>query len=124
MKRSVGKLERPFGKLHYEVTGSGPALVFAHGLGGNQMSWWQQDRDLRLEREHRGRHLNTASPDDVGLPHLVAIEEEDRRRHRRLEHSPIAPYTLAPRQATERRLYFDEDVLSPVVTHARTASVQ
>lgn len=42
MKRVVGKLERPFGKLHYEVTGSGPALIFAHGLGGNQMSWWQQ----------------------------------------------------------------------------------
>jgi len=42
MQRTVNKLERPFGKLHYEVTGSGPALVFAHGLGGNQMSWWQQ----------------------------------------------------------------------------------
>ena len=42
MQRIVAKLERPFGKLHYEVTGSGPALVFAHGLGGNQMSWWQQ----------------------------------------------------------------------------------
>lgn len=42
MQRRVGKLERPFGKLHYEVTGSGPALLFAHGLGGNQMSWWQQ----------------------------------------------------------------------------------
>jgi pimeloyl-ACP methyl ester carboxylesterase len=42
MQRSVGKLERPFGNLHYEVTGSGPALLFAHGLGGNQMSWWQQ----------------------------------------------------------------------------------
>jgi pimeloyl-ACP methyl ester carboxylesterase len=42
MKRSVGKLKRPFGNLHYEVTGSGPALLFAHGLGGNQMSWWQQ----------------------------------------------------------------------------------
>ena len=42
MKRSVGKLKRPFGNLHYEVTGNGPALVFAHGLGGNQMSWWQQ----------------------------------------------------------------------------------
>lgn len=42
MQRTVGKLERPFGKLHYEVTGSGPALIFAHGLGGNQMSWWQQ----------------------------------------------------------------------------------
>ena len=42
MQRTVGKLERSFGKLHYEVTGSGPALIFAHGLGGNQMSWWQQ----------------------------------------------------------------------------------
>ncbi|MBS0540578.1 MAG: alpha/beta hydrolase [Proteobacteria bacterium] len=42
MQRRIGKLERPFGSLHYEVTGSGPALVFAHGLGGNQMSWWQQ----------------------------------------------------------------------------------
>jgi 3-oxoadipate enol-lactonase len=42
MKRIVAKLTRPFGDLHYEVTGSGPALVFAHGLGGNQMSWWQQ----------------------------------------------------------------------------------
>jgi 3-oxoadipate enol-lactonase len=42
IQRVIGKLERPFGKLHYEVTGSGPALIFAHGLGGNQMSWWQQ----------------------------------------------------------------------------------
>ena len=40
--RSVGRLKRPFGNLYYEVTGSGPALLFAHGLGGNQMSWWQQ----------------------------------------------------------------------------------
>ena len=42
MNRTIGKLKRPFGNLHYEVTGSGPALIFAHGLGGNQMSWWQQ----------------------------------------------------------------------------------
>jgi pimeloyl-ACP methyl ester carboxylesterase len=42
MKRTIGKLKRPFGNLHYEVTGLGPALIFAHGLGGNQMSWWQQ----------------------------------------------------------------------------------
>jgi len=42
MQRTVGKLNRPFGTLHYEVTGAGPALFFAHGLGGNQMSWWQQ----------------------------------------------------------------------------------
>jgi 3-oxoadipate enol-lactonase len=42
IQRKTGKLKRPFGNLHYEVTGSGPALLFAHGLGGNQMSWWQQ----------------------------------------------------------------------------------
>jgi len=40
--RRVGRLKRPFGNLYYEVTGSGPALLFAHGLGGNHLSWWQQ----------------------------------------------------------------------------------
>jgi pimeloyl-ACP methyl ester carboxylesterase len=29
-------------RIHYEVCGSGPALVFAHGAGGNTLSWWQQ----------------------------------------------------------------------------------
>ncbi len=28
--------------LYYEVHGKGPAIVFAHGLGGNSLSWWQQ----------------------------------------------------------------------------------
>jgi 3-oxoadipate enol-lactonase len=42
MRRTVAKLKRPFGNIHFEVTGQGPPLIFAHGLGGNQMSWWQQ----------------------------------------------------------------------------------
>lgn len=40
--RRLGALQRPDCTIHYEVTGAGPAIVFAHGLGGNQMSWWQQ----------------------------------------------------------------------------------
>lgn len=37
----------PFAKvngveLYYEVHGEGPALVFAHGAGGNHLSWWRQ----------------------------------------------------------------------------------
>jgi 3-oxoadipate enol-lactonase len=40
--RRLGSLQRPGCRLHYEVTGEGPALLFAHGLGGNQLSWWQQ----------------------------------------------------------------------------------
>jgi len=37
-----GTLDRPGCGLYYEVTGNGPAIVFAHGLGGNHLSWWQQ----------------------------------------------------------------------------------
>jgi 3-oxoadipate enol-lactonase len=29
-------------EIYYESTGSGPAIVFAHGLGGSHLSWWQQ----------------------------------------------------------------------------------
>jgi 3-oxoadipate enol-lactonase len=29
-------------QLYYEIHGSGPAVVFAHGAGGTHMSWWQQ----------------------------------------------------------------------------------
>jgi pimeloyl-ACP methyl ester carboxylesterase len=28
--------------LYYETHGYGPAVVFAHGAGGNHLSWWQQ----------------------------------------------------------------------------------
>jgi 3-oxoadipate enol-lactonase len=40
--RRLGTLERPDCKIHFEVTGQGPAIVFAHGLGGNHLSWFQQ----------------------------------------------------------------------------------
>jgi 3-oxoadipate enol-lactonase len=36
------KLRRNGAEVHYEVFGKGPAIVFAHGLGGNHLSWWQQ----------------------------------------------------------------------------------
>ena len=38
----TGWLKRSDCSIYYEVHGSGPAIVFAHGLGGNHMSWWQQ----------------------------------------------------------------------------------
>jgi 3-oxoadipate enol-lactonase len=37
-----GYIDRPDCRLYYDVTGAGPAIVFAHGLGGNHLSWWQQ----------------------------------------------------------------------------------
>ncbi len=33
--------------LYYEVHGSGPVVVLAHGAGGNHLSWWQQVPALR-----------------------------------------------------------------------------
>jgi 3-oxoadipate enol-lactonase len=45
--RRSGRLRQEEGKgagaeIYYEVVGEGPAVVFAHGLGGNHLSWWQQ----------------------------------------------------------------------------------
>lgn len=40
--RRAGWIERPGCRIRYEMTGEGPAIVFAHGLGGNLITWWQQ----------------------------------------------------------------------------------
>lgn len=57
--RATGRLQVDGAQIHYEVSGQGPALVFAHGLGGNHMSWWQQvghfrDRFTCVTFSHRG----------------------------------------------------------------------
>ena len=45
--------------LYYETHGAGPAIVFAHGAGGNHLSWWQQvphfrERYTCVVFDHRG----------------------------------------------------------------------
>ncbi len=52
-------LSLPDAELYYETTGAGPALIFAHGLGGNHISWWQQvphfrERYTCVTFAHRG----------------------------------------------------------------------
>ncbi len=47
-------------EIYYEARGDGPAIVFAHGAGGNAASWWQQvpyflERGQRvIAFDHRG----------------------------------------------------------------------
>jgi pimeloyl-ACP methyl ester carboxylesterase len=65
--RRIGSLPRPGCRLHYEVTGEGPAIVLAHGLGGNQLSWWQQvahfaPRYTCVAFAHRGFAPSSAIP--------------------------------------------------------------
>ena len=62
-----GYLDRPGCRVYYEVTGSGPHLFFAHGLGGNHLSWWQQvphfrDRYTCVTFAHRGFAPSSALP--------------------------------------------------------------
>lgn len=75
-------------ELYYEEHGSGPAIVFAHGRGGNHLSWWQQIpafvRDYRcIVFDHRsfGYSLDTQSAgqdafvaDLAGLLDSLSIE--------------------------------------------------
>lgn len=62
-------LDRGDAAIYYEVAGEGPALIFAHGLGGNQLSWWQQvpffrDRYTCVTFAHRG--FSPSREDDGG----------------------------------------------------------
>jgi 3-oxoadipate enol-lactonase len=58
-------------QLYYEVEGAGPALIFAHGLGGNHLSWWQQVPHFRVRYTcvtfaHRGFAPSTEAPGGPG----------------------------------------------------------
>lgn len=68
MHTTRGMIERPDCRLYYEVTGHGPVVVFAHGLGGTHLSWWQQvaefrDRYTCVTFAHRGFAPSTMPPD-------------------------------------------------------------
>ena len=62
-----GYLDRSGCRVYFEVEGTGPFLFFAHGLGGNHLSWWQQvpyfrDRYTCLTFAHRGFAPSSAPP--------------------------------------------------------------
>jgi len=66
-------LERPGARIYYDLHGpaDAPLVVFAHGLGGNHLSWWQQvpafSRDFRcLVFAHRGFAPSTQDAPEPG----------------------------------------------------------
>src|SRR5215468_8083590 len=64
-------LDRPDCRIYYETAGQGPALIFAHGLGGNHLSWWQQvphfrERYTCVTFAHRGFSPSESGADSVG----------------------------------------------------------
>jgi 3-oxoadipate enol-lactonase len=73
--------ELPGASLYYEVHGSGPYLVFAHGAGGNHLSWWQQVpvfaarfRCVTYDQRGWGRSICDGDPDPARFaPDLAAL---------------------------------------------------
>ncbi len=58
-------------RLYYQAQGSGPALVFAHGAGGNHLSWWQQLPEFAkhyrcVTFDHRAFGRTEDSPEMLG----------------------------------------------------------
>ena len=101
MKRS-GILKRTDCGIYYEVMGEGPAIVFAHGLGGNQMSWWQQlaffsARHTCVAFAHRGFTPSGAVPGatapDAYADDLAALIEELKLRDVRLVAQSMGGWT-------------------------------
>ncbi len=71
----AGHITRPDGaSISYEVVGKGPALVFAHGMGGNLLSWWQQVPAFALDHKCvtlSQRGFGASSGPSTGSPQLV-----------------------------------------------------
>lgn len=70
LHRPMPFAELPTARIYYETHGEGPWLVFAHGAGGNCLSWWQQIphfasryRCLVYEQPGWGRSTADGAPD-------------------------------------------------------------
>jgi pimeloyl-ACP methyl ester carboxylesterase len=75
--------------LYYEVHGSGPHLLFAHGQGGNHLSWWQQvaffsrhytcitydHRAFGFSRDTDGRGRLSFGSDAIALLDHLGVED-------------------------------------------------
>jgi pimeloyl-ACP methyl ester carboxylesterase len=62
--------------VYYEVHGSGPAIVFAHGAEGNTLSWFQQvpwfaKRFRVVTYDHRGWGRSECHPDALHVAHFA-----------------------------------------------------
>lgn len=77
-------LERPNCDIYYEESGNGPAIIFAHGAGGNHLSWWQQVpsfaknyRCVAFDHRGWGRSIPTGGPGPAAfVDDLIALMDE------------------------------------------------
>ncbi len=90
-------------RLHYETAGKGPALVFAHGAGGNQLSWWQQlpyfSRSYRcITFDHRAFGRSEDLPEGPGR-RAFADDLRELLNHLGIERCAIVAQSMGGRTA-------------------------
>lgn len=51
LARRTGHVDSDGERIYFEVTGSGPAVVLCHGLGGNHAIWWRQIEDVATDHQ-------------------------------------------------------------------------
>lgn len=122
-----GFLPVPGGSLHYSMAGRGPALVFAHGMGGTERSWWQQVSCFSahytcLTFSHRGF---APSRDDTGQPRprLFAADLTALLDHLDLERVAIVAQSMGGWTAMEFALNAP-DRITALVLSATTGSLR
>ena len=72
----LATVTREGASIYYESHGSGPAIVFAHGAGGNSLSWWQQVPHFARDHtvvlfDHRTFGRSTCPPSDFHPRHFA-----------------------------------------------------
>jgi 3-oxoadipate enol-lactonase len=105
--------------LYYEVHGDGPAIVFAHGAGGNHLSWWQQvpvfARQYRcVTFDHRGFGQSADVPDGPGSQAFV----EDLKQlldHLRIERAALVAQSMGGRTCLGFTLAYPDRVQALVM---------
>jgi pimeloyl-ACP methyl ester carboxylesterase len=108
------------GSLYYTLSGHGPVVVFAHGLGGNHRSWWQQvpyfaQHYTCLTFSHRGF---APSRDDVTghpRPQLFAEDLTALLDHLNIERVAIVAQSMGGWTAMELALRAPDRVTSLVL---------
>ncbi|SRR5579875_2976 len=93
----------PFAKvngieLYYEEYGEGHALVFAHGAGGNHLSWWQQVPVFAMNFrcitfDHRGFGFSRELPDGPG-PKAFAEDLVGLLDHLKIERAALVAQSM------------------------------
>ena len=101
-------------ELYYEMHGHGPAVVFAHGAGGNHLSWWQQvpvfvSKYRCITFDHRGFGQ---SPDVPNGPGSQAFAEDLKHLldHLQLERALLVAQSMGGRTCLGFTLAYPERV--------------